>query len=183
VQWKAWAEVGVTVQREGAAGNANGAFWVPSNVDQEYRRSYARNGYYQPASARSNLNLLIGHRVNEVQFNSNKRAVSVTIQARGTPNGASTITVKAAQEIILCSGWMHTPQILQRSGIGPKALLDQAGIPVLVDLPGVGGNLQDHPAFSASFQCQYPPVFTSLYWLTLIRRPHRLDAQPSFPLH
>ncbi|PPR03106.1 hypothetical protein CVT24_012411 [Panaeolus cyanescens] len=152
VQWKAWAEVGVPIQVEGAAGDAHGAYWVPSNVDQQYRRSYARSGYFDPVQTRSNLKLLTGYRVNEVLFDANKRAESVRIQARGTANGAATITIKAAQEIVLCAGWLHTPQVLQRSGVGPASLLQQANIPVLVDLPGVGSNLQDHPAVGISYQ-------------------------------
>lgn len=158
-QWAAWTDVGVPINAEGAAGNAFGAYWVPSNTDQNYRRSYARNAYFDPAKDRSNLKFLVGYRVNEVLFTANKRADSVKIQARGTSNGAATITIKAAQEIILCAGWMHTPQILQRSGIGPSALLTQAGIPVLVDLPGVGSNLQDHPAVGINYQCE--PRFRS----------------------
>ncbi|RFU33699.1 hypothetical protein B7463_g2617, partial [Scytalidium lignicola] len=154
VQWQAWTEVGVSINAEGAAGDSYNAYWVPSNVDQQYRRSYSRSGYFDPVMDRQNLQLLTGYRVNEVQFDENKRAQSVTIQARGTPNGASTTTVKAKQEIILCAGWMHTPQILQRSGIGPKSLLQQAGINVLVDLPGVGANLQDHAAISIAYTYQ-----------------------------
>ncbi|KAF9032619.1 hypothetical protein BJ165DRAFT_1568401 [Panaeolus papilionaceus] len=162
VQWKAWTEVGVPIQVEGAAGDAHGAYWVPSNVDQQYRRSYARSGYFDPVRTRSNLKLLTGYRVNEILFNSKKRAEGVRIQARGTANGAATVTVKAAQEVILCAGWLHTPQILQRSGIGPSALLQQANIPVLVDLPGVGGNLQDHPAVGISYQFDYVTDRTDL---------------------
>ena len=153
-QWAAWKELGVPIQKEGAAGDSFGAFWVPNNVDQSYRRSYARNAFYDPASNRSNLKLLTGYRVNEVLFTNDKRAYGVTMQARGTPNGAAITTVKAAQEVILCAGWLHTPQILQRSGLGPKSLLTQAGIPVLVDLPGVGSNLQDHPVSHIDFTCK-----------------------------
>jgi choline dehydrogenase-like flavoprotein len=128
---------------------------VPSNVDpKRIVRSYARNGYLDPVSTRTNLNLLVGYRVNEVQFDSNKRAQSVTIQQRGTANGAPTILVKANKEIILCAGWLHTPQILQRSGVGPRALLTQAGITVIEDLPGVGSNLQDHPVASVQYTCK-----------------------------
>ncbi|KJA24205.1 GMC oxidoreductase [Hypholoma sublateritium FD-334 SS-4] len=153
-QWAAWKELGVPIQKEGAAGDAFGAFWVPNNVDQTYRRSYARNAFFDPASSRPNLKLLTGYRVNEVLFSDNKRANGITMQARGTPNGAAITTVKAIQEVILCAGWLHTPQILQRSGLGPKSLLTQAGIPVLVDLPGVGSNLQDHPAIVVTFVYQ-----------------------------
>lgn len=140
---------------EHADGHAYGALWVPSNVDPvRITRSYARNGYFDPARNRPNLKLLVGYRVNEVQFNSDKRAESVTVQQRGTPNADAIRTVKANKEIVLCAGWLHTPQILQRSGIGPRALLTQANIPVLVDLPGVGSNLQDHPVASVNFNCE-----------------------------
>ncbi|KAJ3509775.1 hypothetical protein NLJ89_g5038 [Agrocybe chaxingu] len=154
VQWNAWKDLGIQINYEGAAGDAYGAYWTPSATDTQYRRSYARTRYFEPVSTRQNLKLLVGHRVNEVLFNADKRAEAVTIQQRGTPNGATTITVKATQEIILTSGWLHTPQILQRSGIGPSALLQQAGINVLVDLPGVGSNHQEHPYFFGQFSYQ-----------------------------
>ena len=141
IQFKAWGEVGVPTQYEAALGKSYNAFWVPSNVDNNVRRSYARNQYFDPAKSRPNLDLLTFYRVNEVQFSATKRAESVTIQQRGTDNGAPTIKVKANKEIILTAGWLHTPHILQRSGIGPSALLKEANIPVLVDLPGVGSNL------------------------------------------
>ncbi|KAJ3517834.1 hypothetical protein NLJ89_g251 [Agrocybe chaxingu] len=152
IQWDAWREIGMPVNVEGAAGDAWGAYWTPSSMDTSYRRSYSRTGYWDPASTRKNLDLLIGYRVNEVLFNSGKRATAVTIQERDTPNNASRITVRATREIILCAGWLHTPQILQRSGLGPRARLEEAGVEVLVDLPGVGSNLQDHPAFIIDYQ-------------------------------
>lgn len=142
-------------QVEGSDGHAYNAFWVPSNVEPtRITRSYARNGYFDPVASRPNLKLLVGYRVNEVKFDASKRAESVTIQERGTANGVTVRTVRANIEIVLCAGWLHTPQILQRSGVGPKALLQQAGIPVVVDLPGVGANLQDHPVTSVNFNCK-----------------------------
>lgn len=50
---------------------------------------------------------------------------------------------RATREVILCGGAFNTPQLLMLSGIGPRATLEQHGIEVLVDLPGVGKNLQD----------------------------------------
>ncbi|CAA7266375.1 unnamed protein product [Cyclocybe aegerita] len=152
IQWDALKEIGMPMNVEGAAGDAWGAYWTPSAMDASYRRSYSRTGYWVPASSRKNLHLLIGHRVNEVLFNSRKRATAVTIQERDTPNDAPRITVKATREIVLCAGWLHTPHILQRSGLGPQERLEEAGIEVLVDLPGVGSNLQDHPAFTIEYQ-------------------------------
>jgi choline dehydrogenase-like flavoprotein len=46
----------------------------------------------------------------------------------------------------MCSGAVHTPHILMLSGVGPGAQLREHGLPVLADLPGLGANLQDHPA-------------------------------------
>ncbi|OAF61097.1 hypothetical protein VC83_02554 [Pseudogymnoascus destructans] len=117
VQWKAWAELGVLIQKEAAAGDAYGAFWT-------YRRSYARSGYYDPVASRKNLKIITRYRANEVLFSAKKHAESVTIQQRGTK-----------QEIVLCAGWLHTPQVLQRCGLGPKDLLDEAGIKQIDDLP------------------------------------------------
>ncbi len=57
-------------------------------------------------------------------------------------------------EVILCAGSIGSPQILQLSGIGPAALLQQHGIPVLQDLPGVGANLQDHLQIRSVYKVQ-----------------------------
>jgi choline dehydrogenase-like flavoprotein len=150
---KAWNEIGLAQPQEGAGGDA-GALWITSAIDpKKITRSYARNKYWDPAASRPNLKLLTGYRVNEVIFNSAKRAESINIQARGTANGAATLSVKANKEIIITAGWLHTPQVLQRSGVGPAALLQQAGITVVSDLPGVGSNLQDHAYSSISYTC------------------------------
>ena len=60
----------------------------------------------------------------------------------------------ATRELILCAGSIGSPQILQLSGIGPGALLQQHGIPIEQDLPGVGANLQDHLQIRAVFKVQ-----------------------------
>ncbi len=62
------------------------------------------------------------------------------------------VTVTAAHEVLLCAGSVGSPQILQLSGIGPAPLLQQYGIPVVKDLPGVGANLQDHLQIRAVFK-------------------------------
>lgn len=56
------------------------------------------------------------------------------------------VTVRAQSEVVLSGGSINSPQLLMLSGIGPAAHLQEHGIEVLVDLPGVGSNLQDHPA-------------------------------------
>ncbi len=62
--------------------------------------------------------------------------------------------------MLLCSGAIGSPQILQRSGVGPGALLRELGIPIVHDLPGVGANLQDHLEMYLQYTCKQP---VSLY--------------------
>jgi hypothetical protein len=64
------------------------------------------------------------------------------------------IVVRARKEVILSAGGIHSPQVLQLSGIGPRKLLSSANITTVVDLPGVGQNFQDHPMIQASFMCK-----------------------------
>jgi choline dehydrogenase len=65
----------------------------------------------------------------------------VGVEVNG-PNGRETLY---ADHVVLSAGAFNSPAILMRSGIGPRAVLDAADVPVIVDLPGVGENLQDHP--------------------------------------
>jgi choline dehydrogenase-like flavoprotein len=74
-------------------------------------------------------------------------AQSVAFVVDGT-----TYTVSAKREIILSAGVFQSPQLLELSGIGNATLLKSLGILPLIDLPGVGENLQDHPASSQMFQ-------------------------------
>jgi choline dehydrogenase len=65
-------------------------------------------------------------------------------------------TAHARREVLLCSCAIASPQILQRSGVGPAALLRKLDIPVVHDLPGVGANLQDHLEIYQQYECQQP---------------------------
>jgi choline dehydrogenase-like flavoprotein len=64
--------------------------------------------------------------------------------------------VHARVEVILCGGAFNTPQLLMLSGVGPAAHLREHGIPVLVDLPGVGRNLQDRYEVAVTYRMQRP---------------------------
>lgn len=152
IQWKGWAEKpGVEVQREHANGNAHGLFWVPTAMDPDraYNRSFAGLGHWLDVPPRPNYHLITEHRVIKVDFEESdglQKAVSVVVQPKGSND---TFTINARKEIILSASAVRTPQILQLSGIGPEKVLQAAGVPVLVNLPGVGSNLQDH-SFSMS---------------------------------
>ena len=65
-------------------------------------------------------------------------------------------TARCKAEVLLSAGAIQSPQLLQLSGIGPRALLEKHGIAVVVDAPDVGENLQDHLQLRLSFQCSRP---------------------------
>jgi choline dehydrogenase-like flavoprotein len=146
--WAAWVEKGnVPIQKEHANGNAYGVFWIPTAFDpaRAYNRSFAGLSHYIKVQPRKNYHLLPLHRAIKINFSNKdkkKHAVSVKIQDRY--DSSNSFTVKAKREIILSASATRTPLILQNSGIGPKKVLDAAKIETLVDLPGVGWNLQDH---------------------------------------
>ncbi len=69
-------------------------------------------------------------------------------------DGAQMVHASARAEVLLCAGAIGSPKILQLSGIGPQTLLEQHGVPMTLDLPGVGENLQDHLQIRAVFKVQ-----------------------------
>ena len=141
---------------------------VPRNddingADQEgagYYQLTARNGlrcsaataYLKPLRRRSNLVVETGAHVHGLRF-AGRRAVGVRYACGRLMRDAS-----ARAEIILCAGAVGSPQILQLSGVGPAALLQEHGIEVVHALPGVGENLQDHLQIRAVYACRTPTL-------------------------
>lgn len=101
-------------------------------------RHSAAKAYLLPNLGRPNLEVITGARVRKVLFEG-KRATGVEADV-----GGETKTYKAGAEVILAGGAFNSPQLLQLSGIGEGAHLQEMGINVLHDVPGVGRNLQDH---------------------------------------
>ncbi|SMH62178.1 GMC family oxidoreductase [Azospirillum agricola] len=98
----------------------------------------AAKAFLRPALDRPNLKLAIEASIDRLEV-ADGRVTGVLFSVKGQPARAS-----ARIETVLASGAIGSPAILQRSGIGPAAHLRSLGIPVVLDAPGVGGNLQDH---------------------------------------
>tara|TARA_R110002060_G_scaffold71576_2_gene80221 strand:+ start:186 stop:551 length:366 start_codon:yes stop_codon:yes gene_type:complete len=114
-------------------------------------RSYAKTVHYdRVAKSRPNYHLLPEHAVSKVLFK-DKRAVGIEYVSPAT---GEVQTAKPTKEIVMAAGAVHSPQILQLSGVGPKALLKGFGIEVVVDLPGVGQNFQDHLDLKVDYTCK-----------------------------
>jgi choline dehydrogenase len=107
-------------------------------------------GYLRPAEKRPNLRVEVEALATRVLFE-NKRASGVAYEARGSRH-----EVRAAREVILAAGTINTPQLLQLSGVGPRALLERHGIPPVHDAPGVGEDLQDHFYCRTFWRCTRP---------------------------
>lgn len=149
---------GVPFVKDSGAGEA-GVYWYPTFMDPYLvERSYARTGHHDNAVKRENYHLVTGSRVLRVVFDGTTATgvAVVPVSPEEGDEGGETI-VGARKEVIIAAGGIHSPQVLQLSGIGPRALLESADITTLVDLPGVGQNFQDHPILRPSFTCKSPP--------------------------
>ncbi len=100
----------------------------------------ATKAFLRPAMSRPNLRVRTGAHVHRLRIEGEpKRATGVEYR-----DASGMHTAEARKEIVMAAGSIGTPQILQLSGVGPGALLQQKGIPSVHDLPGVGENLHDH---------------------------------------
>ncbi|KAK2605573.1 hypothetical protein N8I77_008402 [Diaporthe amygdali] len=136
---------GIEFPPDSGAGKA-GVFWFPTLQDpRSVTRSYAGTGHYLNVNAtRPNYHLLTNTLARKLIVDENLAVTGVEF-----PSANNTlVTVSANKEVIVSAGTVHTPQLLQLSGIGPKSILEAGGIDVLVDLPGVGQNFQDHSSLS-----------------------------------
>ena len=113
------------------------------------RRLSAARAYLHPVLHRKNLDLWTKAHATRLLMDGT-RVSGVEVSHRGRNR-----TVEAA-EVISCSGAINTPQLLQLSGIGPAGVLRDAGVTPVVDLPGVGENLQDHLEVYVQYACNEP---------------------------
>jgi choline dehydrogenase len=126
------------------------------------RRLSAAGAYLHPVMDRPDLKVVTRAHATRILFEGT-RAVGVEYRRRGR------LAEARAGEVVLCGGAINTPQLLQLSGVGPAGVLSEAGVEPLVDLPGVGENLQDHLEVYLQYACTQP-VSMSPY-LALWRRP------------
>ncbi|KSD35120.1 choline dehydrogenase [Pseudomonas aeruginosa] len=130
-------------------------------VTPEGRRAATGRGYLDQARGRPNLTI-VTHALSDRILFSGKRAVGVSYLVG---NGDNPVTAHARREVLVCSGAIASPQLLQRSGVGPAALLRDLDIPVVHDLPGVGANLQDHLELYLQYACKQPvSIYPATKW-------------------
>jgi len=116
------------------------------------RRCSAAVGYLNPAKRRPNLRIVTGSLVNRIMIE-NGRATGVELSAEGVMQ-----RVRAVGEVLLSAGAINSPHLLELSGIGRGEVLQDIGVPVVRELPGVGENLQDHLQARSVYRCNRPTL-------------------------
>jgi choline dehydrogenase len=149
VRWEildAWreaaAECGIPKVEEFNRGDNFGNAYFHMN-QRGGRRWSATNAFLRPALGRPNLTLITRAHTRKVLIEEKdgaRRAVGIDLVVEGKGEGVA----RARSAVVLAAGSIGSPQLLQLSGIGPRSLLQNFGIPVAHELPGVGENLHDH---------------------------------------
>ncbi len=130
-------------------------------VTPQGRRASTARGYLDQARERANLTI-VTHALSDRILFSGKRAIGVSYLL-GDDNAPK--EARARREVLVCSGAIASPQLLQRSGVGPATVLRDLGIEVVHDLPGVGQNLQDHLEMYLQYACKQPvSLYPALQW-------------------
>lgn len=115
-------------------------------------RCDAAAAYLTPAvRARPNLTLVDGAKVMGVDIDGGAVARGVHFVVGDQDQATQAATLAPGGEVLMCAGAVHTPHLLMLSGVGDGRALREQGIAVKADLPGVGANLQDHPAALVSY--------------------------------
>jgi len=131
------------------ASGRDGVGYAPRTIWQARRQSAAQT-FLKRARPRPNLRVLTGAMVDTVLFEG-RRATGISAIVNGSQQ-----RFDAGREVIISAGALMSPQILQRSGIGPAHLLSDCGIPVLVDSPGVGRHMLEHRLLQMVFDLHGP---------------------------
>lgn len=127
-------------------GDGWGAFIATSAINPaNWTRSYSRSAYIDPLPLRSNLAILPNATVTKLVFtNSTGGNLTAASVQYASQRGATINSVSVNKEVLLAAGAVGSPQVLMLSGVGPRDVLEAAGVPVQAELPGVGQHLQDH---------------------------------------
>ena len=139
-----------------------GAGWFQINSDRDNIRQSSSVAYLHPVlGRRPNLVVRTGVRAKRLRFDAGLRCTGADYL---DPGPVRTRTVTARREVVVGCGAIDTPKLLMLSGVGPAEHLREVGVPVLVDAPGVGANLQDHPEGVIMWDALRPMVTRSNQW-------------------
>ena len=148
-------EAGIPANPDFNGARQEGVGYYQTTTGNRARWSAAK-AYLKPAKNRPNLKIETNAQATRILIEDG-RAVGVEYQ---TPRGRRTASCRG--EIVVSGGVYGSPQLLQLSGLGPAALLQQVGVPVVRDMPGVGAHLHDHFNTYLVWRCSQPITINDL---------------------
>ena len=153
-------QAGISATDDFNRGDNEGVGYFEVNQRSGWRWNTAKAFLRPTCYARPNFEMWtlaqVSHLVLEKQADGSQRCTGVQVWS-----GRDMVSVSATREVILSAGSIGSPQILQLSGLGPAALLQARGVPVVQDLPGVGANLQDHLQIRSVFKVKGVPTLNT----------------------
>jgi choline dehydrogenase-like flavoprotein len=173
----AWNDGRLDERAEGA-----GFFEVGYTPGSNLRSSTSVHYLHPARSTRDNLDVVLDARVERIEV-ADGRATGVLARIDG-----ELVRFAARREVVVSCGAIDSPRLLQLSGIGPRQVLEDAGVPVVLDLPGVGANLMDHAEGLVVWElAELPPPTCASGWdagaLVSLAEPHdRPDVLMHFPV-
>ncbi|KAI0950969.1 hypothetical protein AcW1_008132 [Taiwanofungus camphoratus] len=167
---------GVPLLEDPYGGDITGCWVGSANLDRkaQWTRSYAATAYYVPNKDKANYTVLTEATGARVLFSDERSVNDLVATGVEFVYRGKTYTAHAKKEVILSAGTIKSPQILELSGIGRPEVLKKIGVPVKLELPGVGENLQDHPFCGVSFELD-PKVAHKTF--DVFRDPERAKEQ------
>ncbi|KIY64352.1 GMC oxidoreductase [Cylindrobasidium torrendii FP15055 ss-10] len=146
---------GLPVSSGPISGSPNGTNLIANTFDPaDSSRSYAATAFFYPNQHRANLSLLVAAEVSNIITRSGADGLEATgvefVHREGEQRTSH--VVHATKEVTLCAGTLKSAQILELSGIGRQDVLNRIGVPVKLELDGVGENIQDHTFAALSFE-------------------------------
>ncbi|KAI0481328.1 glucose-methanol-choline oxidoreductase [Xylariaceae sp. FL0804] len=155
--WSTWVAEGledIGVNRTDALidGSVMGGTWQLLTVDHATgHRASSDTNFLRPVLGRSNLKVFTETMAERIIFDDSKTATGVEV----TRNNKTSV-IRAKKEVIVSAGVFQSPQLLMVSGVGPRAVLEQYGIDVVADRPGVGQGMKDHIFLVITFEIALP---------------------------
>ncbi|KAH9991497.1 GMC oxidoreductase-domain-containing protein [Russula vinacea] len=154
--------LGLPPTKDSVLGDGNGAWMATCSVNPDTKRRSTAVEYLHQASARENLHVVVSSPVTKILFKDEKTAAGDVV-ASGVEfvHDGKTYTARAKREVILSSGALKSPQILELSGIGNPEVLAKIGVKPKIDLPNVGENVQEHVFTNLAFELKNPEKYNT----------------------
>lgn len=151
----AFSESGIPNASDFSSGQLKGSQFCLLTLDPNTAaRCSSQAAFLEACQARPNLKVFRKTLVENIVFDSDKRAIGVDID--------SGLFLRARKEVIISAGAFKSPQLLMVSGVGPAATLEGLDIPVIADRPDVGKNLSDHTMFGPSYHVNVKTLVSEL---------------------